>query len=129
MELTKSQEQIREEIKEEPKQEIKEEAKVVLEKKVTEEQPKKSDPIKPQEHVIPDYKLDQFDVRNKIRNSVEVANRQKEEREKLSEEKRKLEQEHLAREKEERDRKKVKKPFVAKKNFEEEDSKKKPGPG
>lgn len=108
------------------KEEIKEETKVVSEEKVIEEQPKKPEPIKPQEHVIPDYKLDQFDVRSKIKNSVEVANRQKEEREKIGEERRKQEQEKLAKEKEERDRKKPKKPLVVKKNFEEFDLKKKP---
>ena len=94
------------------KEEIKEEPKVVIEEKVA-EKPKAPEPVKKQDHVIPDYKLDQFDVRNKIRNSVEVANRQKEEREKLSEERRKQEQERLAKEKEERERKKPKKPVVA----------------
>ncbi|MBU6140291.1 MAG: translation initiation factor IF-2 [Proteobacteria bacterium] len=79
----------------------------------------------PQQHIIPDYKLDQFDVRSKIRQSVEVANREKEEREKLAEERRKLEQQRLAKEREERDKKKQKKLPLAKKSF-EEDSKKKP---
>ncbi len=79
-----------------------------------------------QQHIIPDYKLDQFDVRGKIRQSVEVANREKEEREKLAEERRKLEQQRLAKEREERDKKKQKKPIVTKKAFEEDEAKKKP---
>lgn len=76
---------------------------------------------------VPDYKLDQFDVRSKIRQSVDVANRQKEEREKLAEERRKQEQQRLSKEREERDKKKQKKLPAApiKKSFEEE-AKKKP---
>lgn len=86
------------------------------------EQEVAADPVK---HEIPDYKLDQFDVRSKIRQSVEVANREKEEREKFAEERRKEEQQRLAKEKEERDKKKRKSTTVTKKNF-EEDNRKKP---
>ncbi|MBU6339262.1 MAG: translation initiation factor IF-2 [Rickettsiales bacterium] len=70
-----------------------------------------------------DFKLDNFDVRNKIKQSVEITNRQKEEREKLLEERRKQE-EVLEKEKSEREKKsKHKKPgnnFTS--NFDGEDS-------
>jgi translation initiation factor IF-2 len=79
------------------------------------------------EKKLPDYGLDQFDVRNKIKQSVESANRQKEEREKVVEERKKIELERIAKEKEEKEVKKLKKftPPV-KKVFEEDDQKKKP---
>jgi len=44
------------------------------------------------------YKHDAFDVRNKIRQSIEITNRQKEEREKIVDERKKLEQERVAKE-------------------------------
>lgn len=123
---------VKEEIVEQPKVSVKKseeefkkvEKEVVVEKKSTETEAKQ---IEPSEKKVTDYGLDQFDVRNKIKQSVEVANRQKEEREKIVEERKKLELERLAKEKEERDKKKQKK-FVppAKKVFEEEDPKKKP---
>ncbi|MBM3579386.1 MAG: translation initiation factor IF-2 [Alphaproteobacteria bacterium] len=95
--------------------------------------PKKEEPKKEKEevttpekpkHQVSDYKLDQFDVRNKIRQSVEIANRQKEEREKILGEKKQQEQQRITKEKEERDKKKQKK--SGKKNFTEEENKKKP---
>lgn len=99
-----------------------EEVKPVVEEVVVVEE-KKPEPKKV-EHAIPDYKLDQFDVRSKIRQSVEVANRQKEEREKVSEERRKQEKDRLIKEREESDKKKIKKAPITKK-FEEEEAKKK----
>ena len=107
--------QIEEEIKSEE---------VVIEESIVEPAPA---PALVKQHNIPDYKLDQFDVRGKIRQSVDVANRQKEEREKLAEERRKQEQQRLSKEREERDKKKQKKLPAApiKKSF-EEDAKKKP---
>ena len=73
-----------------------------------------------------DYQVDRFDVRNKIRQSVEQTNREKEERDKVVQEKKKSEQERLEKEKIEREKKKPKKPIFGSKAFEEEESKKKP---
>ncbi len=84
------------------------------------------EPELPKPQAIINYKSDAHDVRSKIKQSVEVANRQKEEREKILEEKRKQEQERLAKEKAERERKKSKKSGTSFSKFEEEESKKKP---
>lgn len=99
--------EIKEEIKEETKEEIKEEAQeevkeiiietpkeVVAEKVVEEAVITPKDPIK----INPNYSLDAFDVRNKIKQSIQITNREKEEREKVLEERRKLEKEKLAKE-------------------------------
>lgn len=69
----------------------------------------------------PNYNPDSFDVRNKIKQSVEATNRQKEEHEKLLEKRKKQEQERLEQERE-REKKKIKKPVT--KSFEEEQKKK-----
>ncbi len=75
------------------------------------------------------YKLDVFDVRNKIKQASDISNREKEVREKLVEEKKKAEQARLEKEKIENEKKKHKKPFGAvTKNFEDDSlNKKKPG--
>ncbi len=74
-----------------------------------------------------DTKLDGFDVRNKIKQSLQIANKQKEEREKFLEEKRKKEQ--LEKERIENEKKKFKKPqnqTSQPKTFQEEEARKKP---
>ena len=73
--------------------------------------------------------LDGFDVRNKIKQSLQIANKQKEEREKILEEKRKKEQ--LEKERLENEKKKFKKPVYQnqtpqQKAFQEEEARKKP---
>lgn len=71
------------------------------------------------------YQVDAFDVRAKIKQSIDVVNRQKEEREKLLEEKRKQEQQLLNEKKLEKEKKsKVKKYGKVTFNEEEEKSKK-----
>ena len=56
---------------------------VKVEEIVVEENIVEPAPVEVKQINVPDYKLDQFDVRGKIRQSVDVANRQKEERENL----------------------------------------------
>lgn len=75
-----------------------------------------------------DIKLDNFDVRNKIKQSLQIANQQKEEREKIIEERKKKEiEQNLEKEKIEIEKKKIKKTTsFSQKNFTEEDSFKKP---
>ncbi len=69
-----------------------------------------------------DYKIDGFDVRGKIRQSIEITNRQKEEREKLVEERKKQEQESLKKAQIEQEKRKVKKPHTSSaKSFAEEE--------
>lgn len=55
------------------------------------------------------YKPDVFDVRNKIKQSVDATNREKEAREKILDERRKQEQERLEKERAEKEKKKPKK--------------------
>jgi translation initiation factor IF-2 len=62
--------------------------------------------VQPQK-VNSNYSLDSFDVRNKIRQSIEVTNRQKEEREKLIDVRKKEEQARLEKEKVEREKRKA----------------------
>jgi translation initiation factor IF-2 len=83
--------------------------------------------VKENKVTVVDYKLDEFDVRNKIRQSVEVANREKEQRDKILEEKRKITQQAtLEKERIEKEKKKSKKPgFEAPKSFEEDSAEKK----
>lgn len=57
----------------------------------------------------PSYDSDTFDVRNKIKQSIEVTNNEKREREKILEQKRKEEQIRLEKEKAEKEAKKAKK--------------------
>ena len=72
------------------------------------------------------YSTDEFDVRNKIRQSVEIANREKMEREKASHERRQeLEKERVEKENLEQERKKSKKAFSSAKKFEDESPAKK----
>ncbi len=71
-----------------------------------------------------DYKLDAFDVRSKIRQSLEITNREKQEREKIVELRKKTEKEKLEKERIEKDKKKIKKPNSD--HFEKEEAKKKP---
>ncbi|MBM3589962.1 MAG: translation initiation factor IF-2 [Alphaproteobacteria bacterium] len=75
-----------------------------------------------------DIKLDNFDVRNKIKQSLQIANQQKEEREKIIEERKKKEiEQNLEKEKIELEKKKIKKnSSFSQKNFAEDDSFKKP---
>jgi translation initiation factor IF-2 len=73
-----------------------------------------------------DYNLDEFDVRSKIKQSVEIANRQKEEREKVASEKRKKDQqEKLEKERVEKEKQKNKKPQTRREIEEEENLNKK----
>jgi translation initiation factor IF-2 len=77
----------------------------------------------------PDYKLDGFDVRSKIKQSVDATNRQKEEREKFLDQKKKQEQERLAKEADEREKRKPKKPGTNfSKTFAEEEAARKAKP-
>ena len=76
---------------------------------------------------VSDTKLDGFDVRNKIKLSLQIANKQKEDREKLLEEKRKKEQ--VEKERIENEKKKFKKPqnqSSQQKTFQDEEARKKP---
>ncbi len=57
----------------------------------------------------PNYDSDVFDVRNKIKQSIEITNNERKEREKLLEQKRKDEQVRLEKEKAEKEARKVKK--------------------
>ncbi len=71
--------------------------------------------------------LDNFDVRNKIKQSVAITNREKEEREKIIGERKKLEDEKLALEKIEKEKKSKQKKFTSNPSsntpsFEKEDS-------
>ncbi len=90
-------------------EEIKEEAKEeyvvanVEEKSPTAIVEEKAQPQK----VNSNYSLDSFDVRNKIRQSIEVTNRQKEEREKLIGVRKKEEQDRLEKERVEREKRKA----------------------
>ncbi len=94
-----------EEIKEESREESREEYVVanVEEKSPTTIVEEKAQPQK----VNSNYSLDGFDVRNKIRQSIEVTNRQKEEREKLISVRKKEEQDRLEKEKVEREKRKA----------------------
>lgn len=76
------------------------------------------------------YKPDSFDVRSKIKQSIEITNREKEAREKILDERKKQEQERLEKERIEREKKKPKKVggnFP--KSFAEEEAAKKPKVG
>jgi translation initiation factor IF-2 len=75
------------------------------------------------------YSEDAFDIRSKIRQSIEITNREKEEREKIIDQRRKDEQTRLEKERIEKEKRASKKPVFAKaaeKNFEEDDKKNKP---
>jgi translation initiation factor IF-2 len=113
---------IKEKIKE---SKIEEEKKV--EEVIVEEEPVKEEEVKPKEiieepkPITSDKPLDAFDIRSKIKQSIAVTNRQKEEREKILEERRLQEQERLNKEKVEREKRKpVKKSGVS--AFEEEEN-------
>jgi translation initiation factor IF-2 len=101
-------------------------------KKTTEETPLEKKPSNPAitlekaKPANPSYGLDEFDVRNKIKNSVAIANREKEARDKALESKR-SEEEKVRVEKEtvEKEKKKVKKALTPVKNFSEDNSAKK----
>ncbi len=87
------------------------------------------EPISAPAVATPDYKLDGFDVRNKIKQSVDATNRQKEEREKFLDQKKKQEQERLAKEADEREKRKPKKPGTNfSKTFAEEEAARKAKP-
>jgi translation initiation factor IF-2 len=78
--------------------------------------------------------MDSFDIRSKIRQSIDSTNRQKEERDKIVETRKKEEQERLEKERIEKDKKKVKKfgspaPFAPAKAFDSDDGLKKGKPG
>jgi len=103
------------------KSEVPEKAKVVLEKRQV--APVVDEVVSEQKTLIQkeNYNPDEFDVRNKIKQSVEIANRQKEEREKiLTEKRKKVEAETLEKERLEKEKQKSKKPV--RKEFEEEDA-------
>lgn len=75
------------------------------------------------------YNSDGFDIRSKIRQSIEVTNREKEDREKLLEQRRKDEQDRLEKERIEREKRAPKKPTFTKapeKTFGEDAKKGKP---
>jgi translation initiation factor IF-2 len=59
-----------------------------------------------------EYNLDNFDVRNKIKQSLAISNQQKQQREQLLLERKKIEEEKLAKEQLEKERKKNKKPIL-----------------
>lgn len=106
------------------KSEVPEKAKVVLEKRqvapVAGEGEGEQKSLAPKEN----YNPDEFDVRNKIKQSVEIANRQKEEREKVvSEKRKKIEAETLEKERLEKEKLKNKRP--AHKEFGEDEIKRK----
>jgi translation initiation factor IF-2 len=111
------------------KQIIEEEA-----EKIIEETPQEKTPIIEETKInssmsVSDAKLDGFDVRNKIKQSLQIANKQKEEREKFLEEKRKKEKEQLEKERVENEKKKFKKPLhqtSQQKIFQDEEARKKP---
>ncbi len=87
------------------------------------------EPISEPAIAAPDYKLDGFDVRSKIKQSVDATNRQKEEREKFLDQKKKQEQERLAKEADEREKRKPKKPGTNfSKTFAEEEAARKAKP-
>lgn len=69
-----------------------------------------------------DFVLDDFDVRNKIKASVAITNRQKEERDKIVEARKKQEQEKLEKEKQEREKKNKNKKHGSSNEFESEES-------
>jgi translation initiation factor IF-2 len=97
------------ETKIEKKEEIKEDKKIeeeISEKKEITENP--TEPVKERES-DPSYDSDVFDVRNKIKQSIEITNNERKEREKLLEQKRKEEQTRLEKERAEKEAKKVKK--------------------
>ena len=79
----------------------------------------------------PSYNSDNFDVRNKIKQSIAVTNREKEEREKLVEQRKKAELERLEKERIEKEKRAPKKPVATfakapAKTFEEDLKKGKP---
>ena len=125
-----------------PKEEVKKHEKVEEVSRTEKDRPQKqtAHPVVVKEEVIiqekkpvkeepdPSYNTDSFDVRSKIKQSLEVTNRQKEEREKLLEQRRKEENERIEKEK------KKKKPFSnsakpSQKSFDSEESQKKVKPG
>jgi translation initiation factor IF-2 len=77
---------------------------------------------------VPSYNLDAFDVRNKIKQSVDATNRQKEEREKIVDARKKQELERLEKERIEKEKKKPKKPNTFTRTFAEEEALKKAKP-
>jgi translation initiation factor IF-2 len=104
--------------KEKALKEKQKEEEIAVEKEVIEEV---AAPVKAP--IVPSYEPDSFDVRNKIKQSVAISNRQKEEREKLLDEKRK-DQERLEKERLEREKKKPKKSGSFSNNFSGEETKK-----
>ncbi len=68
----------------------------------------------------PGYEIDSFDIRNKIKQSLEVTKKEQEEREKIVEERKKHEQAKLEKERLENERRKSKKPPT---KFSEEENK------
>jgi translation initiation factor IF-2 len=118
---------VQEENKIEEKEIIEEKIEVVIQEEIQPEEkvqevPELVDVVKKK---TSDFTLDSFDVRSRIKQSLELTNRQKEEREKLLEERKKKE-EALEKEKSEREKekklkqKKVTNNFTT--NFEKEDS-------
>lgn len=102
----------------EPKKEIKQEAIIeapeeVIVEKIVEEAFEPKTPNK----VNPNYSLDAFDVRNKIKQSIQVTNREKEEREKVLEERRKLEKEKSEKEAAIKEAEKIKRNSSSKNNY------------
>ena len=109
------------EVKEEKQEEVVEEVVVKIEEEKSEPVVEVVKPV-----VTSSFGLDNFDVRNKIKSSIAITNRQKEEREKLLDDRRQKEQqERIQKENIEKEKKKLKKfstPAVNK--FEEEELKK-----
>lgn len=80
-----------------------------------------------------EYNPDNFDVRNKIKQSLAISNQQKEERQKILEERKKLENEKIAKEKLKKDliekeRKKSKKNFAPSRSFSDDENNQKNKP-
>ncbi len=117
-------------LKEQKKVEVKEEEIVeIVEEVIAPVEIKIEEPVKVEPKIQrPSFQSEGFDVMSKIKQSIAITNREKEEREKVLSEKRKQEQEKLEKERIEKEKKlKQKKPFTTGRSFEsneQEDAKK-----
>ncbi len=84
-------------------------AEKIVEQKNEELLPEKPVEVVKERESDPSYDSDIFDVRNKIKQSIEITNNEKKEREKLLEQRKKEEQARLEKEKAEKEAKKIKK--------------------
>ena len=117
-------------LKEQKKVEVKEEEVVeIVEEVIAPVEIEVEEPVKVEPKIQrPSFQSEGFDVMSKIKQSIAITNREKEEREKVLNERRKQEQEKLEKERIEKEKKlKQKKPFTAGRSFEnneQEDAKK-----